>query len=248
MGMVVLLAIFAGKVDGGLGASRPPGRASGSFSFVPIPLGLDAARHLLRRHKSLVGLLVSRLNRGGLIIALDLLRQDEALGPGASFNHAHYAPALAWIWWPSWRWPSLSRPRSPPIPSRHIRFSWPICRSRQVHAGGLRGRLHVDDRTQLNWGASYLVNDLYRRFMVSGRPERHYVAAAQAATVVLMVLSAVVSFFMSSIADAWKLMISIGAGTGLVYLLRWFWWRIKLGEVGRSAFATSPTCGSGFTS
>jgi Na+/proline symporter len=81
--------------------------------------------------------------------------------------------------------------------------------------------------TQLNWGASYLINDLYRRFLARGRTERHYVRASQAATLLLMLLSAGVTFFMGSIADAWKFMIAVGAGTGLVYLLRWFWWRIN---------------------
>ncbi len=81
--------------------------------------------------------------------------------------------------------------------------------------------------TELNWGASYLINDLYRRFMARGRSERHYVRAAQAVTMLLMILSAGVTFFMGSIADAWKFIIAIGAGTGLVYLLRWFWWRIN---------------------
>ncbi len=81
--------------------------------------------------------------------------------------------------------------------------------------------------TQLNWGASYLVNDFYRRFLVRGRGERHYVRVSQATTMAVMVLSAAVSFFMDSIADAWKFLIAVGAGTGLVYLLRWFWWRIN---------------------
>jgi Na+/proline symporter len=81
--------------------------------------------------------------------------------------------------------------------------------------------------TELNWGASYLINDLYRRFFVRGRSEKHYVRVSQAMTLMLMVLSAVVTFFMDSIADAWKFMIAVGAGTGLVYLLRWFWWRIN---------------------
>jgi Na+/proline symporter len=81
--------------------------------------------------------------------------------------------------------------------------------------------------TQLNWGASYLVNDFYRRFLIRGRAEKHYVTVSQLATMLLMVLSAVVTFFMGSIADAWKFIIALGAGTGLVYLLRWFWWRIN---------------------
>jgi len=103
--------------------------------------------------------------------------------------------------------------------------------------------------TELNWGASYLVNDLYRRFLARGRSERHYVTVSQLATMILMVLSATVSFFMESIADAWKFMIALGAGTGLVYLLRWFWWRINAwSEVSAmiAAFVTSLTVRFGF--
>jgi Na+/proline symporter len=103
--------------------------------------------------------------------------------------------------------------------------------------------------TELNWGASYLINDLYRRFLARGRGERHYVRASQAVTMLLMVLSAGVTFFMDSIADAWKFMIAIGAGTGLVYLLRWFWWRINAwSEVSAmlAALITSVTLRLGF--
>lgn len=81
--------------------------------------------------------------------------------------------------------------------------------------------------TQLNTGASYFVNDLYRRFIVKGRGERHYVKASQVTTVALMCISAVISFYMESISGAWKFLIAIGAGTGLVFILRWFWWRIN---------------------
>ena len=81
--------------------------------------------------------------------------------------------------------------------------------------------------TQLNWGASYLVNDLYRRFLIRKQNEKHYVKVSQITTVILMLLSAIVSFYMNSIANAWKFLIMLGAGTGLVYILRWFWWRIN---------------------
>jgi len=81
--------------------------------------------------------------------------------------------------------------------------------------------------TQLNWGASYLVNDVYRRFMSKNKEEKHYVSVAQIMTIMLMLLSAVVTYFMGSIEGAWKLLIALGAGTGLVYILRWFWWRIN---------------------
>ncbi|MCS7316592.1 MAG: hypothetical protein NZ554_14060, partial [Bryobacteraceae bacterium] len=81
--------------------------------------------------------------------------------------------------------------------------------------------------TQLNWGASYLVNDFYRRFVRREAPERHYVLLSRLATVFLTLVSAVVTFYMTSIAAAWKLLIVTGAGTGGVLLLRWYWWRVN---------------------
>ncbi len=81
--------------------------------------------------------------------------------------------------------------------------------------------------TQLNWGASYLVNDVYRRFLHPHETDKHYVAIAQWATVLLTIISAVITFYMESIAGAWKLLIVTGAGTGTVLILRWYWWRIN---------------------
>src|SRR5712671_2367717 len=81
--------------------------------------------------------------------------------------------------------------------------------------------------TQLNWGASYLVNDFYRRFLRPSESERRYVAVSQWATVLLTIISAVVTFYMDSITGAWQLLIGIGAGTGTVLILRWYWWRIN---------------------
>ena len=92
--------------------------------------------------------------------------------------------------------------------------------------------------TSLNWGASYLVNDFYRRFLRKSETEKHYVFVSQLATVLLTVISAVVTFYMDSIAGAWQLLIVTGAGTGTVLILRWFWWRINAwSEV--SAMATA---------
>ena len=81
--------------------------------------------------------------------------------------------------------------------------------------------------TQLNWGASYLVNDVYRRFWAPARPEKHYVAAGRIATLLMMVISGVVTLYIGSVEGAWKFLLAIGAGTGLVYLLRWYWWRVN---------------------
>src|SRR5262249_39347574 len=81
--------------------------------------------------------------------------------------------------------------------------------------------------TQLNWGASYVINDFYRRFVQREASEKHYVIASQLVTVLLMIASLVVTFYMESIGGAWKLLLVTGAGTGTVLLLRWFWWRIN---------------------
>lgn len=81
--------------------------------------------------------------------------------------------------------------------------------------------------TQLNWGASYLVNDVYRRFLNPNAGEKSLVRISQGATVLLSILSAVVTFYMDSISGAWKLLIVTGAGTGGVLLLRWYWWRVN---------------------
>lgn len=81
--------------------------------------------------------------------------------------------------------------------------------------------------TQLNWGASYVINDFYRRFVVRDSNERHYVIASQVVTLLLMIISLLVTLRLETIGDAWKLLLIIGAGTGPVLLLRWFWWRVN---------------------
>src|SRR5689334_19985970 len=81
--------------------------------------------------------------------------------------------------------------------------------------------------TQLNWGASYVINDFYRRFVERTGSERHYVIVSQVVTLILMVASLIVTFYLESISGAWKLLLVTGAGTGTVLLLRWFWWRIN---------------------
>ena len=81
--------------------------------------------------------------------------------------------------------------------------------------------------TQMNWGSSYLVNDFYRRFVRRGADERHYVLAARLSTLLIVLLSIVVTYYMNRITGRWELVLSLGAGTGLVYILRWYWWRIN---------------------
>jgi len=81
--------------------------------------------------------------------------------------------------------------------------------------------------TQLNWGASYLVNDFYKRFLNKTDTEKHYVAVSRWATVFLFLASAVVTHYLGTIEGAWKFLLALGSGTGLVLILRWYWWRIN---------------------
>lgn len=81
--------------------------------------------------------------------------------------------------------------------------------------------------THLNWGSSYIVNDFYLRFMKPEASDKELVAVGRISTVLLMVLSAFLALALSSALDAFEILLQIGAGTGLIFILRWFWWRIN---------------------
>jgi solute:Na+ symporter, SSS family len=81
--------------------------------------------------------------------------------------------------------------------------------------------------TQLNWGASYLVNDFYKRFVNKSAGEKHYVTVSRWATVFLFLASIFVTWQLDTIASAWELLLALGSGTGLVLILRWYWSRIN---------------------
>ena len=81
--------------------------------------------------------------------------------------------------------------------------------------------------THLNWGTSYLVHDLYRRFLKPGAGERHYVLVGRIVTALLMIAAGLFTFLLDTASASFQLLLSVGAGTGLLYLLRWFWWRIS---------------------
>ena len=93
--------------------------------------------------------------------------------------------------------------------------------------GGLIAANSSTILTHLNWGASYLVHDFYRQFMKKDASEKHYVMVGRLATVLLFVLSSALVFVLDSAKDAFDVILQIGAGTGLLYLVRWFWWRVN---------------------
>jgi Na+/proline symporter len=99
--------------------------------------------------------------------------------------------------------------------------------------------------THLNWGGSYLVHDFYRRFIRTDATEKHYVFVGRLATALLMLLAALITYILDTAQESFTLLLSIGAGTGLLYLLRWFWWRVTAwAEI--AAMATSFVIAIGF--
>ncbi|MCE5228732.1 Na+:solute symporter [bacterium] len=93
--------------------------------------------------------------------------------------------------------------------------------------GGLIAANSSTILTHLNWGSSYLVHDFYQRFLVRGKSEKHYVWAGRFCTLGLFLISSAMVFKLVSAKDTFDVVLQVGAGTGLLYLIRWFWWRIN---------------------
>src|SRR3984885_795906 len=144
------------------------------------------------------------------------------------FNIAHYA-IRPWPWILTALavvvlYPNLQHPETGYmlVVSQHVPAAL-----RGVVVAGFMAAFMSTYATQLNWGASYLVSDFYRRFLKPGASDAHYVMMSRVATVLLVIVSAFVSMQLSSIRSGWEFVLEAGAGTGGVYLLRWYWWRIN---------------------
>ena len=171
---------------------------------------------------------------GGYIAQRIFSAKDEKNGVLSVlwFNFAHYALR-------PWPWiitglavivlhPELRAPGANPeagymlVLNEHLPHAW-----RGVAMAGFLAAFMSTIATHLNWGASYLVSDFYRRFIKPGAEEKHYVHISRLATVVLVIAAAGVAALLSSIKSGWEFVLELGAGTGIVYLLRWYWWRIN---------------------
>ena len=173
---------------------------------------------------------------GGYIIQRMSSAKNErhALLATLWYNLAHYALRV----WPWIIVAVVSIVMFPQIPEAYselgVKAGYPLVMNTLL-GPGLKGILIVSFLaafmstidTHLNWGASYLINDIYKRFYKPNETERHYVVVGKIITVLLMLLAAFTALKMQSISKAWEFIFSMGAGIGLVLILRWFWWRVN---------------------
>jgi SSS family transporter len=167
---------------------------------------------------------------GGYVVQRILSAKDERHGLLATlwFTIAHYA-LRPWPWILVGfvgliRYPNLANPEE-----GYVRVMVDVLPSpfKGLLLAAFAAAYMSTISTHLNWGASYLVNDVYLRFLKPNASRQSQVIASRVATGVLMVLSLVVMSFLSSVEQGWKLLIGLGAGTGLVFILRWYWWRLN---------------------
>jgi Na+/proline symporter len=188
---------------------------------------------------------------GGYLIQRTMAAKNEshALAANLWYNFANYALRT----WP-WVLVALVSIVLFPDLSQHElgeKAGYPLVMN-QLLGPGLRGLLIVSFLaafmstidTHLNWGSSYLVHDIYRRFLRPEATEKHYVLIGRITTLVLIVLAALIAKNMGSIEKAWKFVMAMGSGIGLVLILRWFWWRINAwSEISALLVSTLITCG-----
>jgi SSS family solute:Na+ symporter len=167
---------------------------------------------------------------GGYIAQRIFSARDERNGLFSVlwFNIAHYA-LRPWPWVLTALaaivlYPGLTHPETSymMIVNDHVPHVW-----RGIILAGFLAAFMSTIATQLNWGTSYLVEDFYRRFLVRNSTEKHYVHVSQLVTILLVIATGYVSAQLASIRSGWQVVLQIGAGTGTVYILRWYWWRIN---------------------
>src|SRR5690242_14237551 len=226
MSMVIVLAVAAVGAVGGMDqmklklAALDQTRAGSALSFVP-----DLNSAWMPMITFLVYISVNwwatwypgaEPGGGGFVAQRMLSAKDERHSLLATlwFNIAHYA-IRPWPWILTALasvilYPGLADPETGYI---KVMIDYLPASLRGLMVAAFAAAFMSTIGTQLNWGASYLVNDFYRRFLVKQRDDRHYVQISQAATVLLTILSAAITFYMDSIAGAWQLLIVTGAGT-----------------------------------
>ena len=265
MGIVIAVAYYGVRGAGGMGAmlaklsaqraSAGPGASNITALFPDFSRGLTGeALWTLPVLTFLVHLGVqwwafwypgAEPGGGGYIAQRIFSARDERHGLLSVlwFNIAHYA-LRPWPWIltalaAAALYPGLQHPESGYMLVANAFVPHAL---RGILIAGFMAAFMSTIATQLNWGSSYLVEDFYRRFIRREASEHHYVNASRLATLLLVAASAYVSAQLVSIGQGWEAVLEVGAGTGGVYLLRWYWWRINAwSEISAMATALAMT-------
>ena len=249
IGGAVAAAVYLLNLDsvGGLAGLLAHESVSGKIQFLP-----DFSNHELALSVFIVPLAVqwwsvwypgAEPGGGGYIAQRMLAAKSELHATGATllFNVAHYA-LRPWPWilvalasvvvFPTLESLQVAFPHMPPGVVKHD-LAYPAMMT--LLPSGLRGLVLASLiaafmstlSTHLNWGSSYVVNDFYKRFLRPDAPEKELVLAGRLSTLFTMVAAALVSLCLNNALQVFQIILQIGAGTGLLFLLRWFWWRIS---------------------
>ena len=239
MGGCIVLAVLAVNRIGGL--DRLVALASGHYGSTQAAVGVLPPLHggWLPLSSLLVFLAVqwwaawypgAEPGGGGYIAQRILSTKDERHGLLATlwFNIAHYA-LRPWPWilvglFAAVSYPGLANPEHGYVKAMVDLLPSPL---RGLMLAAFAAAYMSTISTHLNWGTSYLVNDFWLRFVRRNAPDREQVLVARVATVVLMLLALVVMRFLGSVEAGWRFLFALGAGTGSVLILRWYWWRIS---------------------
>ena len=237
MGMVIVLAVFAVNAVGGIDVMKEKLISSGRGEALNLVPALNSVWMPM-----ITFLVYASVNwwatwypgaepgGGGYVAQRMFSAKDERHSMLATlwFNIAHYA-IRPWPWILTALaslilFPGLKDPETGYI---RVLIDYLPASLRGLMIAAFAAAYMSTIATQLNWGASYLINDFWRRFVKRDGSEQYYVRASQVATVLLTLVSAEITRHMDSIGGAWKVLIVTGAGTGGVLLLRWYWWRIN---------------------
>jgi Na+/proline symporter len=235
----VILAFFAVDYAGGMGSllsklDTLPGGRTQILSFIPdigsVWMPFSAVFVYLAVNWWATWYPGAEPGGGGYIAQRIFSAKDEKHGIFATlwFNIAHYTIR-------PWPWIIVALVSLVIYPDLSDTESGYVLMIVDTLPAGLRGLLLASFAaafmstisTQLNWGSSYLVNDFYKRFIKKSASHRHYILVSRLATLAILFLGVLTTMAMDTISGAWKFLMAIGAGAGLVFILRWYWWRIN---------------------
>jgi SSS family solute:Na+ symporter len=246
MGAVILLAFFVVDAVGGMdalktGAIAHFGNETAALGVLPVSVGSDGITAYAWMPILTLAVFLSvqwwaawypgaEPGGGGYIAQRIFSAKSERDGVLATlfFQVAHYA-LRPWPWIITGLATVILYPNAEDKEATyvqafidHLPSPW-----RGLIVAGFAAAYMSTVATHLNWGASYLVNDVYKRFYKPDSSDKHLVTVSRIATVLIFLASIAVTSQLSSVEQAWKFLLALGAGTGLVLILRWYWWRIN---------------------